>query len=346
MNNLSLNKVIAFGITLSIFLAYFQMWEIIQSFEGNLKLNIDATFGVLNGEPNIRIFQNRILGPYLFKFIMQVSGSGAFMSFLLTIFLLSFLMYFLLLLCSYDITKSLSFASGVIFAAATLSTIFMQGKWIYLWDFIDFIIVTLIIWSWVSKKSILFISFIAFIGFFNRELTLIILSWMICLAVINLTILKKNITNDDIDRYKKIFFSSFFLLIVGIFLIEFLRTHFLINPVGSELYKDIIDANANYQFKLIENIDRLWETIESLLVLKFTKFQIYNFSIFFSFFIFLLGIKVKNKSISELSGLALMMLASTIFFGNIYESRVWISFTPLIITIYLGVLNASKIRKL
>jgi len=346
MNNLSLNKVIVFGTILSIFLAYFQMWEIIQSFEGNLKLNIDATFGVLNGEPNLRIFQNRILGPYLFKFIMQVSGSGTFMSFLLTIFLLSFLMYFLLLLCSYDITKSLSFASGVIFAAATLSTIFMQGKWIYLWDFIDFIIVTLIIWSWVSKKSILFISFIALIGFFNRELTLIILAWMLFLAVINLTIYKEGLTNDDFARYKKMFFFSISLLVFGVFLIELLRTHLLINSVGSELYKDIIDANASYQFKLLENVNRFWGTIENLLVLKFTKFQIYNFFILFSFLIFLYGVKVKTKSISELSVLALMMLTATILFGNIYESRVWISFTPLVITIYLGVLNVSKIRNL
>jgi len=311
-------------IIVSIFLAYAQLWEILINFKGEFKSHIDAAIGVLNGTPHWETYQNRILGPYFYLLVKNTWGLNEGNAYILTLYLQSFLMQLTIILTWKSISGSWLTSYAVAVISSFFVALFLQGKWLYLWDFFDFIFISLILWSWFKEKSLFIIFFILLFAIFNRELSIIVLFWLTLISGINLIYNSKNI---ELDRFKKIFFSSLIFLTLGYFIINFLREFLLIKELGPEIFGDAPkNINSFFHFKFLENLESFKISISNI-----GKYQIYNFIIIEIFIISLFGLFSKKAILMEISLLVLIMFFSTILFAVIYETRVWISFVPLMV---------------
>ena len=309
------------------FLAYTQLWEIVTNFKGQLTSNIEAALGVIQGTPHWKVYQSRLLGPYFFELVNNILGLGHSYAFLLTLFLQSFFMFLTVILTYKSISGSWLTSYGIAILSSFFVALLLQGKWLYLWDFFDFIFISLVIWSYYKEKSLLIIFSIITLAIFNRELSLIVLIWLALISGYKIIFKAEN----NISRYKKIFFVSIILLIAGYSVINYLREFLLIKELGPELFVDSGKnlSSSSFHFKFFNNLERFSNTIFNL-----SKNQIYNFIICSIAVISFLGAFSKKSLLVELSALLMIMLCSTLVFAEIYETRVWISLIPLVIFIF------------
>ncbi|MGA8145984.1 MAG: hypothetical protein WB870_00220 [Gallionellaceae bacterium] len=147
----------------------------LNSFEASLQ----ASQGVLDGLPRWRIYQSRVLGPYLVKWIGQLFGLPppmAYLSFIASCLLITKLIVVRFgLMCTNGVVSTLL----MLVSGSLLFSVLLNDPWLYPWDMTGLVISTIFVvmvlrgvnWPW-------FIPLVA-IAFLNRESGIFICVWMV-----------------------------------------------------------------------------------------------------------------------------------------------------------------------
>ncbi len=314
----------------AIFLAAAQLKGILLTFGPHISQQIEAAQGIIQGYPHWRIYQSRILGPFFADVVGKLFQLPFREAYLLAVFILLTVFFFILIITAKRLWNSSIIAIIVAMAAGLFNAIFMQGDWLYLWDYIDLIIFSLLLWSILTAKPVWLISSILVVEIFNREVAIILIIWFISDAIVRFKLLDVRWPKIEFKFRRRQFFVALALLVLGYITIELLRSTTLIKEIGPEIFPNIKESGRFVNIQLLNNFQALRFTLAHPLQ---NLYFIFNLAIF-GIPILILRIMMGNHAGARRVGfLYLMLWVSTVVFGLIYETRVWLSFVPFLVLV-------------
>ena len=321
-------------VALSLLFALAQCRLIIQLLHEDYKSCADAALGVLTGHPHWIVYQNRVLGPWLIYIINLLVDNYVVSYMIFSIIMLTIAGYL-----ASKIGQNICGALGGIMFFILLQlgfAIVMYKPLIYAWDFISlnvFLVIILLIqgnksWHW-------FVALFA-VSVFNRDDAMFIAFWLIC-EPISFWLRARVYEGRYLILPWPSIAAGFACVVVGLAVIHALRWALLVEEIGPKLWGHGEVSNANFHFQLYTNLTFFEHLYGNIMLVPIA--HIFNISMSLMIPVFLLCI---FSSIIFLAfkysklwlGLALVHLGwliATLLFCDVNETRVYISFLPIII---------------
>ncbi|MBD3384425.1 hypothetical protein GF407_05795 [candidate division KSB1 bacterium] len=276
---------------------------------------------LLNRETNIQAWMNRILAPVLVLGFSKMSGlawhsSHLFLSVLLLFLLNIMLFYYCLKLCRSPGT------AACILLSYLLAFLLLQHYYIFLWDYIDIIIMSAFVFGILGQFPLYYFIILFFIALFNRESSLFIVFFLF----IQSFQLKPNLKLIS----KKHLFVSLSLFLINSVYIKAMRMLLYNGPERKDVYTGLpgILGNENH---LMFNL----------------KYFLYNFYYFFTklgpdfnvvisaFIVFMVAFiifcLIHGPPPLQRAALLLAAMVFSIFVsGLIMETRMWLMTLPFV----------------
>ncbi len=316
----------SFVLGVALLLAIAQLHHILLFFSATLSANIDAAFGVTTGHPHWRVYQNRVLGPYLIKGLASML-SGDFTDAYLVLLVVT------LALAGYQAWRIGEKIGGVRtgwFALITLHLLFMlmfSRSWLYIWDFIGLNVFLAFVELVLSKRLWYWFAALFAVAILNRESGQFIALWMMLEPVCR-WLVRRSLTGKP-DLHMLI--SGAACAVVGAWLINYLRTTLLVEEVGFNLIGGTPPGyGLNFFWALPGNFH--------VLLHAWNGGFISNLSIIIAmiFFSAIAGLSIALMLKDTLRYLAfsitiMTMALSILLFGYISETRVFIETIPILL---------------
>lgn len=269
---------------------------------------------LLDGKPDWKTYQNRVLGPILIYFIDSFVNNYK-KSYILFCFIFIFLNNFLFSLIIEKIFLDLKNKKFFYLLVYNFLFLFYQHHFIYPWDFIEISLVTILIFVILKNSRLIYYELIILfsIGLLNKESALII---PVVFSIIFLL-------------EKKIFKSliSTILIFLGYQFIKFIR---------NKIFVSRINGDISYEFHPIE----LFNNLHDLIIKNINSPRIIFTFLSIGFLIYLVSnitiIKTK-KSLKYLSFYFLIHFFILFTFGIFMETRTQLVLLPICITIYIQI---------
>ncbi len=160
-----------------LFLASAQFSMILENMGLKLGQNILAAKGILEGYPPWKIYQSRVLGPSIALSLQKILGISFDKAYLLTMFFLLVSFFGILMFIVLSMKNSFWESLSISFSVAFLNVLLMRGDWLYLWDFIDLTVFSLLIWAVLTGRSKKVIVVLILVEALNRNVALILAGW-------------------------------------------------------------------------------------------------------------------------------------------------------------------------
>ncbi len=290
------------------------------------ELSVAAALGVTTGEPHWRVYQSRLLGPYLVKAVSLATGSFTVAHALCTIVLLGASGFLVLAFLRRQRGTGWHALAGY-FAFVFLVVCCFQRPWLYIWDFTGLLVFVLFNQFVAQRRGYRWFCALFLLALLDRETAGFIALWMILDPLVRVVLARRpDGSRGAFDL--KMAGSGIALLGGGIALVEFLRSALLVREVGPSLVGPVRGAGPSFHTMLPENIDQL--------VVALTSFR-YSLS----FLIPLLlaayaafAVRVAWRDPPERTAVAavhLLMLASLAVFGILFETRVYLILLPFVV---------------
>lgn len=135
------------GLLFVLIISYFQFKNWVLIHEENMQAVIGAAYGVFDGTPHWRAFQNRIFSPGLVYALGYVSDKPFILFMAAGIFMLNGLLYGLVLHLTGSIARALLAVQG-----AVLMWIFQHHYWFYSWDLTEALCLLLFTYAALTDK--------------------------------------------------------------------------------------------------------------------------------------------------------------------------------------------------
>lgn len=169
----------AFWIAIAIFLTALEIHFIsVKLISSGFAASLEASQGVVDGLPHWRIYQSRVLGPYLVHGIEYLLGLPAPLAYLA--FIASCLLVTKLIVINFGLrqTTGLTTTLLMLVAGSLLFAMLVDKSWLYPWDLIGLVLFTLFVvmvlmgirWPWFVP--------LAAVAFLNRESGIFICVWL------------------------------------------------------------------------------------------------------------------------------------------------------------------------
>jgi hypothetical protein len=298
-----------------------------QSFDGSLQ----ASQGVLDGLPHWRIYQSRVLGPYVIKWIGQLFNVSP------TIAYLSFIASFLFITKLVVVKFGLLFTRGVaptylmLISGSLLFAVLINNPWLYPWDIAGLLISTIFVvmvlrrtnWPWFIPLII--------IAFLNRESGIFICVWMVAQGWLGC----------EFEKMRKpnivMMLAGCAAAIIGLAMTELLRNTLLIREIGPELWH--INSNTSWFFLQIGNnfTDLVSSLTSGSLQFPFIPYFILIFGIASVIFV---GIRHSATYTAVCFSFGVNFIFICLF-GLIWESRILIEVIPFF-SIFLSYIATER----
>jgi len=280
---------------------------------------IEAAQGVLRGEPHWRVYQNRLLGPWLVQGVAEIVGSFRLAHVLVAIVLLALSGYLVLIVLSRLHADPARVLAGY-FVFSFLVVGCFKPPWLYIWDLTDLLVFVVFNALVVRGRDYRYFMALFAVAIFNRESAYFIAGWMI--------------VDPFVRRYLgrplelRMAASGTVLLGGGIALVETLRTSLLVREVGPQLVGPVAGAGPRVHFMLPDNLERLGQALTSF---RYTM----------SFLVPLLLVaylafcaRVAYRDPPGRAGLAaihVLMIGSLFVFGILFETRIYLVLLPFLV---------------
>ena len=307
-----------------LFLAVAQIRLIHAAFPTGIQAHIAASEGVVDGLPHWRLFQSRVLGPYLVR-AATVAGLPLERAYALMMFVWLALFFAVVIAAGIDLWGSSLAAVAAAGSAALLNAVLMQDEWLYPWDFIDLIVFAALTWAVLGRKPLAVIAGLIAIEIFNRESATIIAGWLALDGLLGLV--WKNASTAERASARRRLATGVLLGAVSVATIEMLRATLLIREIGYEIFPEAAGPGAFLGFKLGFNVYELkrWLLTQPNLMLP------YGILVAAIPVIGVLGLASRDPGARRISLLFLVLWLFTILFGVVYETRVWLAFVPFVV---------------
>jgi hypothetical protein len=310
-----------------LFLTMAQFKSIVNNFDSHLGPQIEAAQGVVDGLPHWRLYQSRVLGPYMVHAVKGIIGWSFQQAYAFMMLVWLAIFFTVLIAVALSLWHSPFIAIAIAASAAFLNTTFMQGLWLYPWDYIDLTIFTLMTWAILQNKPLKIIALIIVVEIFNREAATIIAGWLALDALLEMLLKRKNATTDQVKSAKQQLLVGLTLVIISQGTVETLRSTLLVREVGPEIFSDVKETGPHFELQFWMNLSSLAAVMRS-----FTNMMLaYNIIFIAIPIICVIGIRSASRELSRISLLFLILWAFTFTFGLIYETRVWLVFVPYLV---------------
>ena len=286
--------------------------------------SVEAAQGVLIGEPHWRVFQSRLLGPYLVRAADLILDNFMVAHVVVSVSLLT-LAGTLLLSGLTRIHGDRSRAALGYFIFCFLFAFCISRPWIYIWDLVDLVVFVLFAWFVLERRDWRWFAALFALAVFNRQSAFFIAAFMILDPLIHFLYDRARKT-EGARLDVKMIGSGIVLAAAGAGLVELLQRKLLVREVGPELIGQAENAGGRFHFMLAENLRQFGQALSP------------NYALSFLVPLFVVAyvgfcVWVARRDPRENLGIAavhLLLLASTIAFGYAFETRVYLVLLPMI----------------
>ncbi len=292
--------------SLSAGLALVQFHVIAFVLGGSYGRSVTTAHDVLLGRPHWRVYQSRVLSPYLIDTLTPLFGS-----FLAAHVFVSIVALILAGLVAWRIGQRLADTRGAVASLLVFHASFallLSRPWLIAWDYLDALVFLIFLDFVLSGRSWRWFVGLFAIAVFNHEIALFIPVWLVCEAVVRR------------DRVRGV--AGVVSLASGMVILESLRRLLLVQEMGPTIFLDAPShAGGSFHFRLFDNLARLAMVDNQMLVVG----------------VFLLGVLaiagwLAWQDPTRFLGLALMQVAligSLLTFGVVQETRLYVVLIPL-----------------
>lgn len=310
---------------LALLLALIQVHHILLFYAASLNANIDAAIGVTTGHPHWRVYQNRVLGPYLLKGLAGLfSGdyAGAYTA----------LMIAFLALAGYQawrIGRKVGGDQVGWFALVVLHlafTFLFAKTWLYLWDLIGLSVFLAFVDLIIHEKPWYWFGALFVVAILNRDSGQLIALWMILEPVC------RWLTRRPLSRQVSATMMTAGVLCIaaGQWMIDYLRTSLLVEEVGFGIAGGTPSGyGPDYFWNLPNNMALLQHILQADSLVNFVTIFLPLAMVMVSVF-FVATIIYKERRYLALALTFAASLVSLLLFASLTETRVFIELIPLL----------------
>lgn len=311
---------------LALLFSLFQQRLATQLMEKQYLASAEAAWGVLTGYPHWRVFQNRILGPYMVKALSSATGDFLLAYFVFGIVMLAIAGYLAWYLgCR---LRNATFGLLAFFAFQAAFSLVLDKYWLYAWDYIDLVVFFLFaVFVLAGKRWPWFVA-LFLVALVNRESAQFIALWLILDPLVRRLLATRAGAGAKTDWPRLA--AGVACLLFSIVAIEALRQALLIEEVGFKLfgYVPSIEFGPNFQLKFFVNLDlirgaalepgNLRQSVPVLLFVGFASVAV------------LAAMRLSGIFVS-LAVLQLGMLAAILLVAHMRELRIYFQMIPLFV---------------
>jgi hypothetical protein len=314
------------GGLLSLFFAFWQFRMIVLLLGGDYTRSVDAAEGVVTGHPHWRIYQNRVLGPYMIEWLSKIFptflAAHVFFS-IFTLVVAGYLAWHL----GRRITGNWTGAVMAILVFHITFLALLSRPWLYAWDYLDAIVFLLFLDFVLAKRPWPWFALLFAVAIFNRDSALFIALWMVLDPLVKWALARRQKTVLPFDWGKSL--AGIACGLAGVLIVQFLRNHLLIEEIGPKIFPESFGTPGEFgTYQLDTNFQ--------IIALVFTQ---YEYSVPFLPVLFLvlvafLAVRMTWINPIEFAGLALVHLAligSLMVFSLLLETRAFVALIPFVV---------------
>ena len=288
---------------------------------------IAAAYGITIGEPHWRVYQNRLLGPFSVKLMaefFQMTYAHIYLFVMMGLLLIQNLLFFYLF---YHLTsdKRLSLRYTFYFVACFVAL--QHTTWLYLWDYIDIIVFTLLIYGILRHHKTGFFGLVFVFAILNKESALFIALWLILDALIEKSEPHRFQLAFKLRDFKRLLFGII-LLGGGICFVEWIREMLFIKSVAGSAQLTGIEYGKYIHFKLFLNLKTF---VYNFYIPTFRLNFLISLLVLFLPLVALIKSKNAEDIIFKIILLFLAIYSTIILFGLLNETRVYNILIPFVI---------------
>jgi hypothetical protein len=299
--------------------------RLLQLLQGDL-LAVHATIAesVVTRHAYWRAFQNRLLGPHLVEQAALLTGStfdAAYLALTQSFLVLANVLCFVFVR---RLTRSSRAAFLAVVAFAGLFIAVQDVKWLYIWDFIDLIVFLVFVQAVVTEARARAFVYLFFIELLSREAAQFIALWLVLSAY-----------EPDARRWmerlrwpRAVLGTA--LLLLGAWWTSYIRARLFITSMEPAIGDDLEHLANGEHLQLGDNLGRLLFPHRTDIAVSVAMFWLLGWVLRRCW-------RLKLRWAKPLVLLGAAMMASTVLFGVINETRIYISFIPFIVI--LGVVS-------
>lgn len=276
----------------------------------------EAMRGVYDGMPGWRVFQSRVLAPYLIEGLRGLIGIRSSVAYNVYAFLLLVAAGLL----AYALGNRLAGRLGGALAFVTLHlgfALLLSAPWLYAWDFINVCVFLLFAYFVATQKPYPWFVALFFAGLLNHEAVVFIACWLI------IDPLARSLLTGRALEWRPLA-AGVACIVCGVVIVETLRTMLLVR----ETYSRDWFQTGSAHFFAIENVKILVEAFShSTLTVTLTALPLLAA-------IVALAVALAIRHPRLFLGYALVhlvMVAALLVFGVLAESRIYLSLVPFVV---------------
>jgi hypothetical protein len=283
---------------------------------------VQAAQGVIDGRPHWRIYQSRVLSPYIIDTLSHVMPS----------FVSAHVLFSLVALAAAGmIAARIGERVGrrglvAMFAFHAMFALLLARPWLYAWDFVDAIVFLLFVDFVLAGRPWTWFLALAALGSLNHEIAAFICIWPAANAVFR---------REGKLAWKPIAgAAACFVAMLAV--VELLRGALLVEQMGPKMFPDApAGMGSSFYFALPLNVDILGRI--------FTHFD-YGMPMVIPVFlaaVVAFAVVLARREPARFGALAatyLVVIASLLVFGVLVETRIYIVLIPLVV---LGAVRAD-----
>lgn len=276
----------------------------------------EAMRGVYDGMPPWRVYQSRLLAPYLIEWSGALIGIKSVVAY-------NFYAWVMLVfagLLAYALGARLAGRPGGALAFVTLHlgfALLLHTHWLYAWDFINVCLFLLFAYFVATQKPYPWFVVLFFAGLLNHEAAIFVVFWLVVDPLARWLATRRALEWRPVA-------AGIACVICGIFIVETLRTTLLVQEMTPRLWYQTGSAH----FAAIENVKLLVDAFTHP-----TPMITLTIPLFLLAFVALsaaLAIK-RPKQFLGYSLVHLAMVAALLLFGLLPESRIYLSLVPFVV---------------
>ncbi|MBN2055126.1 hypothetical protein JW905_09395 [bacterium] len=296
---------------------------------GTMEQNFAAAFGVIAGHPHWRVYQSRLLGPWLvrmFETVLDISFQEAFVlvAMVLTV---GIGLLALVLACRAGVPRPR--ALGLTAALLGVVVALQDPLYLYLWDYLDILVFLLVAHGIVNRRGVWWFVCLFLIALANKESALFIALWLFL----------DGLTDAGPGSLRLRWYparwpralAGLVLSLGGILTMEVIRDRLFVAGTGRVAAAAGSTLGTSLHFKLWRNATSYWMSLRHpdgmltflvpLAVPAFTAFCVIRYR------------RRLDDAGAKLLWLVLIMLVCIHLFASVIETRSFLMLTPLLFTV-------------
>lgn len=224
----------------------------------SLHYSLQASQGVVDGLPHWRIYQSRVLGPYLVHGMGYLFNLSAPVAYLVFIAILQFAAKLVVIHFGLGHARNMNLTFMMLISGSLLFAMLLTNTWLYPWDITGLLLSTLFVVMVLRKTHWPWFILLAAVTFLNRDSGFFICAWLFFQGLLGY-----GGKTGRQSPHVGMLAASVVVAVCGFAAIDWLRDHLLVREIGPELFGGRPEGTSWFQWKLRGNLEMLMLNLTS-----------------------------------------------------------------------------------